>query len=150
MSDANVWIKGVATKWSSLTEQDKQPYLIKARELRAQYKKEREEWEKNTSPTGLRQHRKIARARRAKRALKDSLGQPVKRPLGVFAAFLSERKKEFSLSTDTASDNPVRLKRAGRAWAALPNHEKELYKQRYQAEMVEYRKVVQDLQAARQ
>jgi hypothetical protein len=148
LPEAQAFIKGVAAKWTALSEQGKQvstcdvcslkvtadivmpavkPWLVQAREVRAKYLKEREQWEKNTSETGLRQHRKIVRARRAKKAIKDSDGQRVKRPLSAFASFLVARQKDFILSTDSgATDNRLRMKRAGEAWAVLPEHEKEV------------------------
>jgi len=130
-----------------MTDQEKSPYINKAQELREQHKKDQEEWIKKTSATGLRQHRKLVRARRAKRVLKDGKGRPVKPPPTTFQSFFQEHAAEFKLPTDTSSDNLERMKRAGRAWQALSSDKKAVYQKRYSEALDSYRKRSEQVRA---
>jgi len=145
VAEARSYASASATKWTALSAEEKQPYFTKARGLMEQYKKDKEKWLKDTSRIGLLQYRRRLRARKAKKAVKDSQGQRIRLPGTSFGTFFREHQAEFKRSTDSSSDNVSRMKRAALAWRALNAQEKEEYKKRYEAALSAYRSKVSEV-----
>lgn len=127
--------KDVAAEWHALSESEKQPYIEDYRAERVVYVKERQEWFDNIDPVTLKELNK-ARTHKGKKQIRNPNRFPGDRkPLTPFFLFAAEYRRGQTEKLGV----PEAGRRAGEAWRALSDTEKQHYLDRYKNEMDAWR-----------
>ncbi|KIL64950.1 hypothetical protein M378DRAFT_198176 [Amanita muscaria Koide BX008] len=127
--------KDVAAEWHALSESERQPYIEDYRAEREVYVKERQEWFDNIDPVTLKELNK-ARTHKGKKQIRNPNRFPSDRkPLTPFFLFAAEYRRGQTEKLGV----PEAGRRAGEAWRALSDTEKQHFLDRYKNEMDAWR-----------
>ncbi|TBU28217.1 high mobility group box domain-containing protein [Dichomitus squalens] len=131
----------IAARWKELSDTEKQPYREKAAALKAEYEAARARWFENADPRLI---RAINAQRKAKNRLKihSPLGSDPRRPLPAFIQYMREIHDTLDVSIDRHANTQGYLAALGKAasekWKALPEEERQRYRDEYVTKQKEY------------
>ncbi|KAF9259266.1 hypothetical protein L218DRAFT_1079981 [Marasmius fiardii PR-910] len=135
LPEANAACVEHAVKWRALPENVREDYSKRFRVQLQDYHKEYERWYNSLTAEQLKEAKRLRQKGKKKLTIVPPGEQP-RRPVNAYLQFLQDYRKERG----AVGFEGAITKQAAEAWKALPESEKNAYKQRYVGALEQYHK----------